>query len=142
MNTKKFFIGTLAGGFAFFFLGYLIYGMALANFFTQHTTNISGAMKSMNELVWWALILGNLAMGALLTYVILKLGTVGSFGAGAGTGAVIGFFFSLSRDLIRYATENSFDLTAMIVDVLVGLVMAAIAGGIIGAIVGRGKIIK
>ena len=142
MNTKKFFIGTLAGGITFFFLGYLIYGMALANFFTNHTTTVSGAMKSMNELVWWALILGNLAMGALLTYVILKLGNIGSFGSGAGTGAAIGLFVSLSRDLIRFATENSFDMTAMIVDVLIGVVMAAIAGGVIGAFIGRGKTIK
>jgi uncharacterized membrane protein len=142
MNTKKFIIGTLAGGITFFFLGYLFYGMALASFFTQHTTNVSGAMKSMNELVWWALILGNLAVGGLLTYVYLKLGNIGSFGSGASTGAAIGFFLSLSRDLIRYATENSFDITAVIVDVLVGIVMAAIAGGVIGALLGRGKIIK
>jgi hypothetical protein len=142
MNTKKFFIGTLAGGITCFFLGYLIYGMALASFFTQHTTNVSGAMKSMNELVWWALILGNLSMGALLTYVFLKLGNIGSFGSGAGTGAGIGLFVTLSRDLIRYATENSFDMTAMIVDVLVGVVLFAVAGGVIGAIIGRGKIIK
>jgi hypothetical protein len=142
MNTKKFFIGTLAGGIVFFFLGYLIYGMALAGFFSRHTTAAPGSMKQMSEIIWWALILGNLASGALLSYIFLKLGNIGSFGSGAGTGAAIGLFVSLSMDLIRYAVENSFDMTAMIVDVLVGIVMSAIAGGVIGALLGRGKTIK
>jgi hypothetical protein len=142
MNTKKFFIGTLAGGIVFFFLGYLIYGKALADFFSHHTSAAPGSMKQMSEIIWWALILGNLASGALLSYIFLKLGNIGSFGSGAGTGAAIGLFVSLSMDLIRYAVENSFDMTAMIVDVLVGIVMSAIAGGVIGVVLGRGKTIK
>jgi hypothetical protein len=142
MNTKKFFIGTLAGGIAFFFLGYLIYGMALYGFFNNHSTAAPGSTKQMSDIVWWALILGNFASGALISYIFLKLGNIGSFGSGASTGAAIGFFVSLSMDLIRYATENSFDLTAMVVDVIVGIVMYAIVGGIIGALIGRGKTIK
>ena len=142
MNTRKFFIGTLAGGIAFFFLGYLIYGMALAGFFSRHTIAPPGSMKQMTELIWWALILGNLASGALLSYIFLKLGNIGSFGSGAGTGAAIGLFVALSMDLIRYATENSFDMTAVIVDVLAGIVMYAIAGGVIGAVIGKGTTIK
>jgi hypothetical protein len=142
MNTKKFFIGTLAGGIAFFFLGYLIYGLALTGFFSRHTTAAPGSMKQMSDIIWWALILGNLASGALLSYIFLKLGNIGSFGSGASTGAAIGLFVALSMDLIRYAVENSFDMTAMIVDVLAGIVMYAIAGGVIGALLGRGKTIK
>ncbi len=99
-------------------------------------------MKQMSEIVWWALILGNLASAALLSYIFLKLGNIGSFGSGASTGAAIGFFVTLSMDLIHYATANTLDLTATIVDVLVGIVMYAIAGGVIGALMGRGKTIK
>ena len=142
MNTKKFFIGTLAGGITFFLLGYLIYGNALAGFFSRHSAAAPGSMKQMSEIIWWALILGNLVSGALLSYIFLKLGNIGSFSSGAGTGAAIGLLVALSMDLIRYAVENSFDMTAMIVDVLVGIVMYAIAGGVIGALLGRGKTIK
>ena len=142
MNTKKFFIGTLAGGIVFFFLGYLIYGMALSGFFSRHSAAAPGSMKQMSEIVWWALILGNLASGALLSYIFLKLGNIGSFGSGASTGAAIGFFVTLSMDLIHYATENTFRHDREIVDVLVGIVMYAIAGGVIGALIGRGKTIK
>jgi uncharacterized membrane protein len=142
MNTNKFLIGTLAGGITFFLLGYLIYGLALSGFFSGHSIAPSGSMKQMNEIVWWALILGNLASAALLCYVFLKLGNIGSFSSGAGTGAAIGLFVALSRDLIGYATGNSLDMTATIVDVLVGIVMFAIAGGVIGAVIGKGKTIK
>ena len=142
MNTKKFFIGTLVGGIVFFFLGYLIYGMVLSGFFTRHSAAAPGSMKQMSDIIWWALILGNLASGALLSYIFLKLGNISSFGSGASTGAAIGLFVALSMDLIRYAVENSFDMTAMIVDVLVGVVMYAIAGGVIGALMVRGKTIK
>jgi hypothetical protein len=139
MDSKKFLIGTLVGGIAYFIFGYLIYGMALTSFFTQHSLAPAGSMKAMSDFVWWALILGNLASGALLTYIFLKVGNVNSFGAGAGIGATVAFFMGLSMDLIHYATENAFDLTALFADVVAGIVLSAIAGGIIGAVLGMGK---
>lgn len=138
MDSKKFLIGTLVGGISFFLLGYLIYGMALSGFYMNHSIAPAGAMKAMNEIVWWALIVGNLAGGALLTWVILKLGNAGSFGSSFGTGAAIGFFMALSMNFIRYATGNSVDLTATIADVGVSTVLNGIVGGIIGAVLGMG----
>jgi hypothetical protein len=139
MNAKKFFIGTLVGGIAFFFLGYLIYGLALASFFTKHSTAVAGSMRGMADIIWWSLILGNLAMGALVTYVLLKAGKATSFGNAAGTAAAVGFFVGMSMDFVRYATENSFDLTSVMVDIIVSIVMYAIAGGIVGAVLGMGS---
>jgi hypothetical protein len=139
MDTKKFLTGTLVGGIAFFFLGYLIYGLALASFFSGHAGAATGEMKSMEEIVWWALIAGNLSSGALLTYIFLKWANISSFGSGASAAAAIGFFMSLSMDLIRFATSNSLDLTASLTDVVVGTVMAGVAGGAIGAALGMGN---
>jgi hypothetical protein len=139
MASNKFLIGTLVGGITFFLLGYLIYGMALSGFFMKHSVAAAGAMKTMDQIVWWALILGNLASAALLSYIFLKLGNISSFGGGARTGAAIGFFIALSMDLIRFATENSLDMTGTLTDVLVGTVMTAIAGGVIGVVLGMGK---
>src|SRR5271154_3857736 len=132
MDMKKFLIGTIVGGIAFFFLGYLVYGMALASFFSAHT--VTSSMKTMADIVWWALIVGNLSSGALLTYIFLKWAHITTFGGGATAAAAIGFFTTLSMDLIRFATEGSLDLAASLTDVIVGTVMTAIAGGIIGAV--------
>ncbi len=139
MNTKKFLIGTLVGGVAFFFLGYLIYGMALTDFFSQHTGTATGVAKPMEELVWWALILGNLASAALLSYIFLKWANISSFGAGASAAAVIGFLIVTSFDFVIFATANISDLTGTAVDIIAYTVMTAIAGGIIGAVLGMVK---
>ena len=95
MNTKKFLIGTVVGGIVVFFVGYLLYGVALLNFFNQHSIAPPGSMKSISDFLWGALILANFATGALLTYIILKVGNVNSFGSGAGLGFVIGFLMYL-----------------------------------------------
>jgi hypothetical protein len=67
------------------------------------------------------------------------VGNVNSFGSGAGIGVAVGFFSSLGNDLVRYATEDAADHTAVIVDIVVFTVMCAIAGGIIAAVSGMGK---
>ena len=138
MNSKKFLTGTVVGGISFFLLGYLFYGAALAGFFASHSIAPAGSMKSMNEILWWALILGNLAEAALLTWIFMKIGSVLSFSRGFSTGIVIGFFIGLSFDLIRYATGNAVDLTATLADVAVEAVMCGIVGGIIGVVLGMG----
>jgi len=139
MDSKKFLIGTLAGGITLFLLGYLFYGLALEDFFTKHSISPAGAMKSMNNIIWWALILGNLATGALLTYVFLKLGNILSFGSGFSTGAVIGFLMVLGTDLVRYSTENWLGRKGAAADVLVFTVLMAVSGGVIGMVLGMGK---
>jgi hypothetical protein len=139
MNSNKFLIGTLVGGIAYFLLGYLVYGVLLNGYFSQHSTAPAGYMKNMSDFVWWALILSNLATAALLSYIFLKLGNVKSFGSGAGIGFVIGLFIGMADDLIRYATANSVDLGATVVDIIVGAVVIAIIGGIVGIVMGMGK---
>ena len=137
MDTKKFLTGTLAGGFAFFFVGYLIYGMAMVGFFTEHIA--ACASRPMEEIVWWALILGNVSSGALLTYIFLKWANVSSFGGGLSAAAAIGFFMALSMNLLRFSTSNMIDLTGALTDVVAATVLAAVSGGVIGAVLGMGR---
>lgn len=139
MDTKKFLFGTLAGGIAFFLLGYLFYGIALMNFYSAHAGSATGVAKSMEEMGWGPLILGNLASGALLTYIFLKWAKITTFGGGASGGAVIGFLMALGYDMVSYGTTNIMDLTAAATDVVVAAVMTAIAGGIVGAVLGMGS---
>ena len=138
MDIKKFLVGTLAGGIAFFLLGYLFYGFALMNFYSAHAGSATGVAKSMEEMGWGYLILGNLASSALLTYIFLKWANITTFGGGASGGAVIGFLMGLSYNMVTYATTNIVDLTAAATDVVVASVMTAIAGGIVGAVLGMG----
>lgn len=138
MDTKKFLFGTLAGGIAFFLLGYLFYGLALMSFYSAHAGSATGVAKSMEEMGWGALLLGNFAFGALLTYIFLKWANISSFASGASAGAVIGLLMGLSYDMTSYGTSNIMDLTAALTDVVVSSVMTAIAGGIVGLVLGIG----
>jgi hypothetical protein len=90
-------------------------------------------------MAFWPLILGNLSLAALLSYVFLKWANISSFGDGFKAGALIGFFMVLSFDMILYDTTNFMDLTGTFADIIVFTVMAAIGGGVIGLVLGMGS---
>ena len=138
MNTNKFLVGGIIGGVTNFFLGWLIYGMLLMNFMQSHSNNASGVFRTEETMIWWALIIGNLAFGFLLSYILNK-SNVNSAMAGATVGAVVGFLMSLAIDFSIYAQINLWDTTAMAVDIIASTVMSAIAGAAIGWYLGRGK---
>ncbi len=137
MDAKKFAIGTLAGGIAFFLLGWLLYGMLFMKFFEANAGSATGVAKEAMD--WWALILGNLAMGALLTFIFLRWANISTFMGGLKAGAVIGLLMALGFDLSMYGTSNIMNLSATFMDVVVFTLMAAIAGGLTGLMLGMGE---
>jgi hypothetical protein len=58
MDTKKLFMGTIVGGIACFFLGWVVYGMLLME--TMAAYSNPSIMRAGTDMVWWAMILGNL----------------------------------------------------------------------------------
>lgn len=138
MDTKKFLMGTVAGGISYFLLGWLVYGMALES--TMAAYSNSACMRPMEDMVMWSMIVGNLGYGAVLTYVFLKAGNVSSFGSGAQTGAVVAFLMGFSIDLMMYATSTLMtSTTGIVIDVIASTVMGGVVGGIIGVVLGMGS---
>jgi uncharacterized membrane protein len=135
MNTKKFLIGGLVGGIIYFLLGYAFYGNLLSDFFVKNAGSATGVSRSMDQFVWWSLILGSLLEGCLLSYVFIK-SNANSVGSGLVTGAAIGLLTSASYDLISYATSNLMNKTGVLGDIVTFTVMSAIAGAIVGWICG------
>jgi len=138
MDTKKFLLGTVAGGIVYFFLGFLLYGILLESFFASNMGSATGVSRG-EEIIFWALILGNLSSAALLTYVFLQWAGIASFAAGLKAGLIMGLFMALGFDMIVYATSNMMNLTAAFADMVVYSVMTAITGGAIGWVLGMGK---
>lgn len=136
MDIKKLLLGTLAGGFTSFMLGWLFYGILLMDFFQSHAGSATGVAKNPPEFLW--LIIGQLVFGFLITYIFLKWAGIRTFVSGAKAGALIGFLIGLGINCIFYATTNITDLTACFTDSIVQLVMMGISGGVIGWVLGMG----
>lgn len=137
MDTKKLLMGTVVGGITYFILGWIIYGMILMSMMAEY--NNASCMRADADMVWWAMILGNLGFAKMLTYVFLKTGNVNSFGAGAQYGLVLAVLIAASYDLMMFATSTMVsNPMGIVVDVVASGIMGAIAGGII-AMVTRAK---
>jgi len=134
MDTKKFLIGTVVGGIVFFFLGYLFYGLLFMDFFIGNPGSATGVYKTVEEITWWSLILGNFAGGGLLTYIFLKWAHISTFKSGLRAGVAIGFLMTLSWYLVGFGTSNLLNLQATLVAAAIDTIMIAIAGGAIGAV--------
>jgi uncharacterized membrane protein len=126
----------IAGAVTLFVLGWLVYGMVLMDFFAANAGTATGVNRE--AMVWWALILGQVAWAGLLVYVFGRGAGVTSFGVGARVGAAVGLLAAASVDLALYATTNIMNLTAAVVDMVVWCVISAIGGGVVAAVLGRG----
>lgn len=138
MNTNKFLVGGIIGGIASFLLGWLVWGMLLMNFMQQNMGTATGVMKAENEMVWWALIVGNLFWGFVISYVLNKAGA-SSAGAGATIGAVLGLLIAGGFDFTMLGTANIMTLNGVLVDIAANIVVSGIVGGIVGWYLGMGK---
>lgn len=133
MNTKTLISG-LAGGIVIFLAGYLIYGLIMMNYFMSNMVSYPGLMKEPMEL--WAMAVGNIILGILLAY-ILNLAGIVSATRGATTGAIVLFLIGLSINLIMFAQMNLSPLQVSIVDSICMAIMGALAGSVIGWLLGR-----
>lgn len=137
MNAKTRILATLAGFVTFFILGWLLYGMLLMDFYASNAGSATGVMRSDTEMVWWALIAGNVLEAYFLVYVFGKWANITTFGGGLQAGIMLGLILGYAMDLTMYATSNTMNLTAALVDPLVSALMMGITGGVVGMMLGR-----
>ncbi|TAH41765.1 MAG: hypothetical protein EYC69_07135 [Bacteroidetes bacterium] len=137
MNTNKILLGGIAGGIAMFFLGWLIYGIILADFMASNGNQC--AARPMEEFIWWAMILSNIVGGILFAVIISWSNTSGAL-AGAKIGAIVGLLFGISIDASFYSMSTMISgITHMLVDVIAYTVMSALGAGVVGLVMGFGK---
>ena len=134
---KKLILATLAGSVVQFLLGWLIYGLLLANFMNSHTTHYEGLMKDMNTGSFIILIfISGLVMSFLIAFIFQRWGKIEKFFMGLTSGMILGFFIALSYDLSTLAMENLFSKRAMIVDVIANTIVVGIVGAVIAWVLG------
>ncbi len=136
MNFKKLLMGGIAGGVAFFLLGWVIYGMLLMDFMASHTGTAGNLARPEPDYMY--LVIGNLAMGFLFAYVFIKA-NVQTLANGLITGGIMGLLLGIGFNAVQYATTTINSKTGMAADVAGFVVMTAIGGAIIGAVIGMGN---
>ncbi|MEO7540104.1 MAG: hypothetical protein ABIV21_08750 [Pyrinomonadaceae bacterium] len=130
---------TVAGGIAFFILGFLIYGLLLDPMVMKpNMNNYPGLINEMP--VWVPLILSNLVSAFLLAYIFDNWASISTFVGGLKGGAVVMGLIALSLQLMFLAFFNlNKNYIPVVGDVLGSVVMGALGGGVIGAVLGMMK---
>ena len=134
MDMKRLMTGTIVGGILLFALGYVFYEMLLADFFAANAGSATGVWRETP--IYWAVLVGELMMAALVTMAIDKMGA-SSMAAGAKVGAILGFMVWFSVDFIYYGVANFSNLTATMVDPVVEIVRVGIVGAAIAAVLAK-----
>jgi len=134
MHTKRFVIGTLAGAVTILAVGYVMFTAALGNFY-EYAMNAGSATGVAREpQLFWAIALGTLSYGALLTLVIGTRANDLTIGAGLKMGAIVSFLMWFTADFMLYGISYVGNLTTTVLDSLLEVVPGAIAGGAIAAV--------
>ncbi len=128
--------GTIFGGIVFFLLGWLVYGMLIADFMAAHSDITLN--RPDDQMIWWAMIISNFILALFLT-MVLKWSGASGIADGIKTGALFGLLLSSTMDLMMYSMTTMSDLTAVIVDVIVMTVLMAVIGLVIVLTWGKEK---
>ena len=135
MDIKRFIIGTVVGGIAFYILGYIIWDILVADFYAANRGSAVGLTK--DAPVLWAAAVGTLAYAALVTLGIGTRAGATTVMDGVKVGAVVGFLLWLTVNMIFFAYFNISNLTVTIVDPLLEAVRAGLGGAVIAVVLGK-----
>ncbi len=128
---------TVAGGITFFIAGGVIYGLILDPMVMKPNMNPE-AVKLMNDPpIWIPLVLANFVSAFLLAYIFDKWAGIKTFMGGLQGGVVVWFLMALAFQLMFLAFMRLSDnYIPAIADVVGSILMGAIGGGVIGAVLG------
>ena len=134
MKTSKIVLGGIAGAVTFFLLGWLVYGILLKDYAAANYNQC--AARPMEQMIWWAMILSNLAYGLLLS-IVFSWSNMKGILVGAIVGGIIGLLIAISMDLSMYSMSTMFsNHTAVCVDIIAYTVMSAIGGLVVALVMG------
>jgi len=133
---KNFSIAIIGGGIAYFLLGGLFYQVLLGGFFADNLGSATGVMRETP--VMWALIVSQLGLAALVTYVCHRAGVVNAVD-GMKAGAIVGFLLGVAISLDLFAVTHWYNMAAALVEPLVSGVRISLGGAVIGWALGMGS---
>ena len=129
MTVQRFSIATITGGVSVLMLGFISNGL-FADVFSGYAV-VSTEIIYRDSPAVPSIILGALAMGALLTVLL---------GCWTGhTSAVFGLLLHLFLGMSLFGMTNMLNLTGALIKVVIDTVQVAASGMAVGAVLGRGR---
>ncbi|WP_425075903.1 hypothetical protein [Psychroserpens sp. S379A] len=128
MNTKTFLISGFIGGIVDWLLGWLFYGILLADYFPQPN-------ESTKTMI--CILAGCFTFGFFMSYIYNKWAKISTASTGLKAGAIIGFFMGLNASLFNVALKKGVTYEMFALDVTISIILAAIVGAVIGLVNGK-----
>lgn len=129
--------GTIFGGILYFFLGWLVYGIILMDFYSANTNQC--ANRPEGEMIWWAMILSALIVALLLT-LILNWAKAKVVVDGLKTGAIFGLLYTAAMDLSMWSMTTMYSsIGLLLIEIVVNTIVYALVGMIIVLTWGKEK---
>jgi len=133
MFSKSNLLATLAAGLFNFFGGYLVWGIATADFFDQHAGSATGVMKDEPNMIYLAL--GCFVQAFFMSTIYSKWARgVHSAKEGFEFGALVGAFTGFGIGLLMYGVGNLSDLTGVLAEGVLEVIFTGIVGVIIALV--------
>lgn len=128
---------TIAGGIAFFLLGWVIYGVVLDPMVIKpNMIEYAGLVRDPPGMI--ALILANLVNAFYLAFIFDKWAGIRTFGGGVKGGAIVMFLVGLTFQLMMMSFMNTTkNYIPMVADLCGSTVLGAIVGGVVGLVLGK-----
>jgi hypothetical protein len=134
MNTRIL-VATVAGGAALFLFGFVMYDIILGTWMKSQMIPYQGLMNASPNFA--TLIIANVVWALLVALIFDRWATITTFIGGVIGGAMITFLMALYNDLMSVSFMNLFaGFTPVVVDVIAFTIIGALAGGVVGAVLG------
>ena len=133
MFTKSNLLGTLVGAVAIYILVWIYMLPIFWPFWDKHHNNIEGLHKEPPETLW--IIISIIILSFILSTIYGKFKKENhNFMGGFVVAGWVAAFYSVGISLGHYGYMNHYDLTGILVDAVVGIVMYGIVGGLIALV--------
>ncbi len=127
-------LAALIGGLVSFLLSFLLRGTLLAAFYRENAGTAAGIMKTPPDTL--AVLAGHLIIGLLYALLFSGWAGISTARTGAIRGGWIGFLVFLSHNLILFGNSKYLNMSAVLVDSIVGGIMGAVVGAVVGSVLG------
>ena len=134
MTANRLALGTLVGALTLSAAGYLIFGVAFPRFYTDFMNAGSATGVARESPLPGYVAVSMLSYGLLVTLAVGSRGDAPTVRGGAVAGATVSIFVWLTADFMLYGISNIGNVTGILVDPVIELVLGAVTGGLIAAL--------